>query len=119
MTAPFSMAVESGLSAHFKQPDGPSLPGTDWLVRIERDGRTHHARVRSLLQPSASKATRNDQAYQAQTTMQYLADQMEGGWDPANEREHLIHIGDPHGQASAATGVEATGDAAKPWWKFW
>jgi len=96
MTAPFSMAVESGLSAHFKQPDGPSLPGVDWLVRIERDGRIHHARVRALLQPCASQATRKDQAYQAQTTMQYLADQLEAGWDPADEREHVIHIGDPH-----------------------
>ena len=110
MTAPFSMAVESALSAHFKQADGPSLPGVEWLVRIERDGRTHHARVRALLQPGASKATRADQAYQAQTTVQYLADQMESGWDPAHEREHLIHIGDPHGQAPAA---------AKPWWKVW
>ena len=43
------MAVESALSAHFKQADGPSVPGVDCLVRIERDGRTHHARVRALL----------------------------------------------------------------------
>ena len=119
MSAPFSMAIESALSAHFLQPDGPSLPGVDWLVRIERDGRTHHARVRALLQPGASKATRKDQAYQAQTTMQYLADQLEAGWDPADEREHVIHIGDPHGQAPDAAIGQASGDAPKPWWKFW
>ena len=119
MAAPFSMAVESGLSAHFKQADGPSLPGTDWLVRIERDGRTYYARVRALLQPGASKATRKDQAYQAQTTMQYLADQMESGWDPADEREHVIHIGDPLGQAPEAPGSMPQAAAAKPWWKLW
>lgn len=119
MTAPFSMAIESGLSAHFKQPDGPSLPGTDWLVRIERDGSTYHARVRALLQPGASEATRKDQSYQAQTTIQYLADQMQSGWDPAEAREHVIHIGDPLGQASAAPDAGAADPAAKPWWKFW
>ena len=119
MTAPFSMAIESGLSAHFKQPDGPSLPGTDWLVRIERDGSTYHARVRALLQAGASKATRDDPAYQAQTTMQYLADQMESGWNPADEREHVIHIGDPHGTAPQPEEGHAPDGAAKPWWKLW
>jgi len=118
MTPPFTMAIESGLSAHFKQADGPSLPGVDWLVRIERAGSTHHVRVRAVLARDASAATRKDEAYQAQTTMQYLADQMEGGWDPAEEREHLIHIGNPHGQAPDAA-AEAEPAAARPWWKFW
>jgi hypothetical protein len=104
---PVAMSIESGLAAHFKQPEGPSVPGVSWLVRIERDGRLHFARVKALLAPDATRATRKDQAYQMQTTMQYLADQMESGWDPADEREHEIRIGNPPGRPT------------KPWWRFW
>lgn len=104
---PLSMTIESGLAAHFNQPDGPSVPGVSWLVRIERDGRLHHARVRALLAADATRATRKDQTYQANTTMQYLADQIESGWDPADAREHEILIGNPHGEV------------ARPWWRFW
>ncbi len=101
------MKIESALSAHFKQPDGPSVPGVSWLVRIEHGGRSHHARVKSLLAANASRATRRDDAYQARTTMQYLAALIENGWDPAQEREHTIEIGD------------APGTSARPWWRFW
>lgn len=104
---PVQMSIESGLAAHFKQDDGPSLPGVSWLVRIEHGGRTHHARVKALLAPQATRATRKDDAYQAQTTMQYLAAEIDKGWDPAQEREHTIEIGNPHGQVPP------------PWWKFW
>lgn len=104
---PISMSIESGLAAHFKQPEGPSLPGVSWLVRIEYGGGLYHARVKALLAPDATKATRKDDGYQAQTTMQYLADEIENGWHPAEEREHTIHIGNPPGQP------------APPWWRFW
>ena len=111
-----AMTIESGLAAHFKQPDGPSLPGVDWLVRIEHAGRIHHARVRALLAADATQATRKDEAYQAQTTMQYLADEIEKGWNPAEERKHVIHIGNPHGQPAEA--AEAP-PPPRPWWRFW
>jgi hypothetical protein len=39
--------------------------------------------------------------------MQYLAAEIDKGWDPAQEREHTIEIGNPHGQVPP------------PWWKFW
>lgn len=105
MTIP--MAIESGLAAHFKQDSGPSLPGVSWLVRIEHGGSTHHARVKALLAADASRATRKDDGYQARTTMDYLAAEIGKGWDPAQEREHTIEIGNPQGQVAA------------PWWKFW
>lgn len=101
------MSIESALEAHFKQADGPSLPGVSWLVRIEHGGHLYHARVKALLAPDATKATRRDDGYQARTTMRYLAAEIENGWNPAQEREHTIHIGNPHGQP------------AQPWWKFW
>jgi len=101
------MHIESALAAHFKQPEGPSVPGTSWLVRIEHGGQLHHARVKALLASDATRATRKDDAYQARTAMQYLAAEIENGWDPAELREHTIQIGNPHGQAP------------QPWWKFW
>lgn len=102
------MSIESALAAHFKQPDGPSLPGVSWLVRIEHGGRSYHARVKALLAPDASRATRKDEGYQARTTMQYLAAEIEAGWNPAQEREHTIQIGNPHGQ-----------QPVRAWWRFW
>jgi hypothetical protein len=101
------MTIESALAAHFKQPDGPSVPGVSWLVRIEHGGLSHHARVKALLAAGASRATRRDEAYQARTTLQYLTALIEGGWNPAQEREHTIEIGDPPGTPS------------RPWWKLW
>ena len=103
-----SMSIESALAAHFKQADGPSLPGVSWLVRIEHDGQLHYARVKALLAPDATKATRKDDGYQARTTMEYLAAEIENGWNPAQEREHTIHIGNPHGAPAPRVG-----------WKFW
>ena len=105
------MSIESGLAAHFKQPDGPSMPGVSWLVRIEHGGQAHHARVKALLAASASRATRRDQGYQARMAMQYLAALINSGWNPAQEREHTIEIGDPPG----APGREPP----RRWWKLW
>ena len=104
------MHIESALAAHFKQPEGPSVPGTSWLVRIEHGGQLHHARVKALLASDATRATRKDDAYQARTAMQYLAAEIENGWNPAHDRDHEIHIGNPHGQPA---------DPVKPWWRFW
>jgi hypothetical protein len=105
------MTIESALAAHFKQPNGPSVAGVSWLVRIEHGGRAHHARVKALLAADASRATRRDQKYQARKTMQYLDELIESGWDPAQEREHTIEIGDPPG----APGTEPS----RSWWRFW
>ena len=104
------MQIESGLAAHFKQDEGPSLPGVSWLVRIEHGGAQHHARVNALLMPEATRATRKDEGYQARTTMEYLSAETENGWDPAQPREHTIHIGNPHGQPASPE---------RPWWRFW
>ncbi len=110
-TKAIPMSIESGLAAHFKRPDGPSMPGVSWLVRIEHGGQAHHARVKALLAADASRATHRDQDYQARTTMQYLAELIELGWNPAQEREHTIEIGNPSGAPSAVP--------PRPWWRLW
>lgn len=76
-------------------------------MRIEHGGHLHHACVKALLAPDVAKATRMDDGYQSRTTMQYLAAEIEGGWNAAHEREHTIHIGNPHGQPAARS------------WQFW
>ena len=103
------MRVESGLAAHFKEPEGESRPGVEWLIGIQDGAQTYHARVRALLADDATRATRKDQEYQAQTAMQYLSELMASGWHPSEKREHVIHISNPLGGATAQ----------RPWWKFW
>ena len=105
------MSIESGLAANFKQPGGPSVEGVSWLVRIEHGGQAHHARVKALLAANASRATCRDQGYQARTTMKYLAELIASGWNPVQEREHTIEIGDPPGAPSP--------DPPRPWWRLW
>ena len=102
------MRIESGLSAHYTLPDGSSRPGTTWQVGLKRGDETYTAMVKALLAPDATPATRKDQHYQAQTTMQYLNDVIAQGWHPRDVREHTIHIGNPLGAP-----------ARKAWWRFW
>ncbi len=92
---PWLMRIEGGLSAHFKQPDGPSRPGVMWTVGLKRGDEIYSIMVRALLTDDATPATRRDQEYQAQTAMQYLNDQLNNGWHPSQERDHTIYIGNP------------------------
>ncbi|WP_100412015.1 hypothetical protein [Acidovorax sp. 69] len=101
------MSIESGLAAHFKTPDGCSRPGVSWLVRIEHGGHTYHARVKALMANDASRATRRDESYQANATLQYLSTLLDSGWHPAQDLEHTIDVGNPPGAPML------------PWWKFW
>jgi len=107
----WSMRVEGALSAHFKQQSGPSRPGTDWVIGLERGEESHRVRVRADLADDVTRATRADATYQGHTVMQYLGDLLARGWNPAQEREHVITIGNP--RAGTAPGLR------KPWWRFW
>jgi hypothetical protein len=105
------MRVEGGLDAHFIQPDGSSRPGTDWAIGLKRGDDEHKVFVRAYLSEDATKKTRSDNEYQAQTVLGYLNDLLEQGWTPDQPQEHTIIIQNPTG---------ATADVAeKPWWRFW
>src|SRR5580704_11660111 len=43
----WKIEITGGLNAHFKQPDGPSMPGTDWAVSLKRGAENHRILVRS------------------------------------------------------------------------
>ena len=110
MSEQWLMRVEGALSAHFKQPSGPSRPGTDWKIGLKHGAATYTVLVRAYLSDDASARTRKDQTYQGQTVMQYLNDLITKGWHPDQAREHVITIGNPLG---------APPEEKRPWWKFW
>ena len=91
------MRIEGGLEAHFIQPDGSSRPGTDWAVGLQRGESTHTVSVRAYLSEDATKKTRDDTEYQAQTVMGYLNDLLEQGWTPDQPAELTIVIQNPSG----------------------
>ena len=109
---PWLMRVEGALDAHFKQPDGPSRPGTDWVIGLKRGDELHQVRVRSYLSPDATAATRGDTTYLGRTVMQYLDDLLRSGWHPSQQREHVITIGNP------LPGTQPSAPR-KPWWRVW
>ena len=108
---PWLMRVEGALEAHFKQPNGPSRPGIDWAIGLKRGEDLHTVRVRSYFMDDATKATRADTRYLGNTVMQHLDELIRSGWDPGQERQHEITIGNP---------LPGTAPAQKkPWWQFW
>ena len=111
----WQMRIEGGLAAHFKQPDGTSRPGTDWVVGLKRGDAEYKVMVRALLSEDATRATRSDQRYQAQTVLGYISDLLDKGWTPNQPGDLQITILNPQG----ASAGEASAQGAKPWWRFW
>jgi len=109
------MRVESGLSAHFKEPNGSSRPGVHWAIAVTRGAETHKVLVKVLLTDDATTATRGNKKYQAKTAMQYLGDQLKSGWTPDQKTEYTIYIGN----LLSSSGQEASLTPKKPWWKLW
>lgn len=112
MSDPWMMRVESGLSAHFKVPNGPSRPGTLWAVDLKQGDKSHKVLVKALFADDATEKTKANKEYQAQVAMQYLNDCLSRGWHPDQDMEHTIYINNP---------VTASGNRSepKPWWKIW
>jgi hypothetical protein len=108
---PWLMRVEKGLSAHFKQENGPNRPGVMWAVQLKRGDALHTAMVKVLFATDSSSEVRSDKEGQAQAAMQYLNAQLANGWDPSKELEHTIVLG------TATTTTVAK--KQKPWWRIW
>jgi hypothetical protein len=108
---PWLMRIEGALSAHFKQPDGPSRQGTDWKVGLKRGEELHTIFVRTYLSPDATASTRADTNYQGQTVMGYVNDLLRSGWSPADPVPSTIVIQNPTGVAAAPK--------KKSWWRIW
>src|SRR5258708_10997386 len=87
------MRIEGALSAHFKQPNGKSRPGTDWKVGLKRGDELYTIFVRTYFSEDASATTRADTAYQGCTVMGYLNDLIRGGWSPPDRAPNALAIG--------------------------
>lgn len=87
--------IEGALNAHFKQPDGPSRPGTDYAVGLKRGQETHRIMVRAYLSPNLTAAARGDTQYQTQTVTRYVFDRLNSGWLPAEPLPPLVLNPDP------------------------
>ena len=107
---PWLMRVEGGLSAHFKQAEGPSQPGTDWSIGLKRGDEIHTVIVRTHPADDLKGRLRDDADYMARTAMGYLNDLLNQGWDPREPREHVIVVGKPTDGAPVKK---------KPFWKIW
>lgn len=105
------MRVEGALSAHFFQPDGSSIPGTDWSVGLKRGNETYNVMVRAYLSDDMTKRARADMEYQGQTVVGYVNELLEQGWTPEQGGELAITIQNPTGEAEL--------EESKPWWKLW
>lgn len=108
----WTLRVTNGLAAYFVQPDGPSRPGVVWSLQIARGDERYTAMVKTLFTDDATRATRRDDQYQAQTAMQYLDDRLRQGWHPVNDEEHTIFLGNPLSSSGRAA-------ARRPWWRIW
>lgn len=108
------MRVEKGLSAHFKQENGPSRPGVMWAVDIKSEGseRVYKAMVKALFADNLLPELQKNQEYQAQVAMQYLKEKIQTGWHPENDIEHTIYISNPPQQQNV-------NPKEKKWWQFW
>ena len=108
--SPWLMRIEGALSAHFKQANGPSRPGTDWSVGIKKGDVTYHVMVRSYFSADITRQAKADQDYQAKTVMGYLNDLIMQGWLPDQPRDLVITIQNP---------TEVSASPKKSKWRFW
>ncbi len=76
-----TIAVETGLSAHFKQPNGPSRAGIDWLLRVSGE-RSQVVIVRTLA--NAASITEPEKVAMADKAVRYLKAKIETGWSPVS-----------------------------------
>lgn len=81
----WQVALNSGLQAHFFQPDGTSKPGTDYAVRLQRGTEQYSTIVRCYLADDLTPAARADTHYQGQTVIGYVFDRLAAGWTPDQE----------------------------------
>jgi hypothetical protein len=76
----WEIKITGGLNAHFKQPDGPSKPGTDWAVTLKRGPEVHRILVRSYARGDG-KTSQQDEI---SMVLRYVADRLRQGWAPSD-----------------------------------
>jgi hypothetical protein len=78
----FDVQVTSALRAHFRQPDGSSRPGTDWVVLLADRDEEHRILVRSY----SDDAVATSVAQQMETVCDFVRTLLRSGWSPNDYR---------------------------------
>ncbi len=76
----WKIEITGGLNAHFKQPDGPSKPGTDWAVSLKRGPEVHRILVRSYARGDGKIS----QQQEIGMVLHYVAGLVGRGWMPGD-----------------------------------
>ena len=95
MSDQWQAMIHEGLAANFEMEGGASRPGVDWSISLKDGDDDYKLMVRMLFDVDVSEETKSDQDYQCRTTVQYLFDQIDHGWHPREECEHVIVLRDP------------------------
>lgn len=89
----FGVAVLNGLRAHFKQPDGTSRAGTDWLVVVTFDGREYRVLVRAY----DDEFSGIEVEQQVEMVRVFIDRKIRSGWSPDRYRgtpgELVLRVG--------------------------
>jgi hypothetical protein len=109
---PWKISVVSALRASFLQPNGPSRPGADWLVVLERGTEAKKLLVRIF----ADDAVGMSPVQVAQLAVGYVAKLIGSGWSPLDYKGKPGELTVP----PRALGLSAVAKPiTKPWWRFW
>ena len=74
----FNVRVLQGLRAHFKQPSGPSRPGTDWAISLTN----LRGERRILVRTYADDVGHVSQEQDARLALEYVGKLIQSGWSP-------------------------------------
>lgn len=80
MESEYKLSVSSGLSAYFKQPDGPSLPGVDWIINVSGSDVDTTVLVRIMF--SSDPPDQSEQESMAELAKAEVRSRLASGWRP-------------------------------------
>lgn len=111
-TPRWRITLKAGLKAHFNQPEGPSLPGTDWAVELHDGLKEYRILVRAYAHEVAGLSTEQE----TKAVIAFVSQLLQQGWTPAQWK------GEP-GELTLRRMSKETcrkpSCPAKPWWRFW
>jgi hypothetical protein len=74
----WQIAVQTGLSAHFRQPNGPARPGIDWIILLTNGTETKKILVRDYLDDTAGRS----QEQSGKSAVEFVGNLLRTGWTP-------------------------------------
>lgn len=104
------LSITNGLQAHFRQSNGSSRPGTDWVVVLSDGSRERRALVRTY----TDRSPRSTVEHHAAAAVAYVSQMLENGWCPNRDSEPSEFVVPDD---FVAPSTQSSGK--RPWWKIW